>query len=267
MELARLWLGLIVAIILPLDVSLLRRNYATALCFTFIYSAYATFPILDSWKSALICVAAVLVGAAVFFTMRLQSGALQENSAQDPDLMHPGKSYNWRQVSQRVRRIASNRSTGAAAVTGLSIVLAFSISFLYGTGVMYRIRHIWLDSSVAVILSGLLVAMFVVNHLVYLTVRPLIRELQSEGENLVLLLPNSEFIGWIERGLVFIFIAGGQADAAAIAIAVKSLARLPNVTSHEKGFTEYFLVGTLASLLAAVTLAVIVRISLGLSPL
>jgi hypothetical protein len=267
MELARLWLGLIVAIILPLDISPLRRNYATAFCFTFIYSAYATFPILNSWKSTLICVAAVLAGAAAFFTMRLQSGALQENSAQDPDLMRLGKPSNWRQISQRVRHTASNRSVGTAAVTGLSIVLAFSVSFLYGLSVMYRIRHIWLDSSAAVVLSGLLVAMFVVNHLVYLTVRPLIRELQSEGENLLLLLPNSEFIGWIERGLVFIFVAGGQADAAAVAIAVKSLARLPNVASHEKGFTEYFLVGTLASLLAAVILAVIVRVSLGLSPL
>jgi hypothetical protein len=102
---------------------------------------------------------------------------------------------------------------------------------------------------------------------VYVTVRPLVKRLGSEGENLLQLLPNSEYIGWTERALVFIFVAGGQADAAALAIAVKSLARLPNVGDHAKGFTEYFLLGTLASLLAAVAVAVLVRIALGQPPL
>jgi hypothetical protein len=268
MELARLCLGLIVAVILPLDLPVFRRNYAIAAGFTFIYSAYATFPVLDTWKSLVICLAAVLAGAAIISTVRLRSGVLQnENPAQDPGSRYQGRPYNWRQISQIIRRTASGGSVGVVATLGLIVVLAFAVGALYGTGLTDRVRHVWLDDSAAVILSGFLIAMFTVNHLVYLTVRPLIKELQSEGENLLLLIPNSEFIGWIERGLVFIFVAGGQSDAAAIAIAVKSLARLPNVGNHEKGFTEYFLVGTLASLMAAVALAVIVRISLGLSPL
>jgi hypothetical protein len=270
MELARLWLGLTVALTLPLDLRVLRRNYVISVVFTLIYSAYITFPVLNSWQSTLICLATVLLGTAAVLMLRRRPAVVHEESksAQDPSLVqYPEKPYDWRQTAASVRSAASSGSVALIATVGLAFVLALATGSLYGAGVIHHLHHVWFNDSVAVVVSGLLVAMFAVNHLVYLTVRPLIRKLGSQGENLIKLLPNSESIGWIERALVFTFIAGGQADAAALAIAVKSLARLPNVGDHAKGFTEYFLVGTLASLLAAVAVAVLVRVALGQAPL
>jgi hypothetical protein len=270
MDVARLWLGLTVALILPLDLPVLRRSYVISGGFTLIYSAYATFPVLSPWKSALVCVAAVLVGTAAVYMLRRRSAAVREqgNTAQDPSLAPaPDQPHNWARIAGRVRIAATNGSVALVAIIGLAFVLALATGALYGGGVIHNVRHVWLNDSAAVVVSGLLIAMFTVNHLVYLAVRPLLRKLGSAGENLLQLLPNSEYIGWTERALVFIFVAGGQADAAALAVAVKSLARLPSVSDHEKGFTEYFLLGTLASLLAAVAVAVLVRIALGQAPL
>lgn len=270
MELARLWLGLTVALILPLDLPVLRRTYAIPAIFTLIYSAYASFPLLAAWKSVLISVAAALVSTSAVARLRRRSTQAQEknNPVQDPGLTPiTAETFDWRQIARTTRGVVGSGTAGEIATLGLVIVLALAAAALYGSTIIHHLRHVWLNNSVALVLSGLLISMFVANHLVYLAVRPLLGKLGSHGEDLIQLIPNSEYIGWIERALVFIFVAGGQADAAALAIAAKSLARLPNVRDHAGGFTEYFLVGTLASLLVAVAVAVLVRIALGQTPL
>ena len=72
------------------------------------------------------------------------------------------------------------------------------------------------------------------------------------------------YIGWLERALLYGFVVAGAPSAVALVVAAKSIARFPSF-SKEK-FAEYFLIGTLASVVVAVGAGVAVRAILGLSP-
>ncbi len=62
-------------------------------------------------------------------------------------------------------------------------------------------------------------------------------------------LPNAgRYIGWIERVLVLTFVLADVNEAVGFLLAVKALARYPELKDDPKGhFAEYFLVGTLTS--------------------
>jgi hypothetical protein len=67
-------------------------------------------------------------------------------------------------------------------------------------------------------------------------------------------------IGVLERALTLTFVLLGQFGAAGLVVATKSLARFKALEDRE--FAEYFLVGTLASLLLAVAGGVAVHAAL-----
>ena len=67
-------------------------------------------------------------------------------------------------------------------------------------------------------------------------------------------------IGVLERALTLTFVLLGQYGAAGLVVAAKSLARFKALEDRE--FAEYFLVGTLASLLLAVAVGVAVHAAL-----
>ncbi|MET7880320.1 hypothetical protein ABZS52_25750 [Micromonospora profundi] len=116
-------------------------------------------------------------------------------------------------------------------------------------------------------LSGFLLAVFAGNLIVARVVRPYFNALPTQ-EGGVGLLHLGTYLGWIERALVFIFIATGQPEAAALAITVKSLVRLPEVREQrDSSFSQYVMMGTLTSLLVAVSAGIAVRIALGLPAL
>lgn len=73
----------------------------------------------------------------------------------------------------------------------------------------------------------------------------------------------SRSIGLLERGLMFAFLAAGQPEAAALALTAKSLARGP-ASDHGKYASEYFLLGTLASVIAALAMSMAARATVGL---
>jgi hypothetical protein len=73
-----------------------------------------------------------------------------------------------------------------------------------------------------------------------------------------------QYIGWLERALLYGFVVAGAPGAIALVIAAKSIARFPSF--KEEKFAEYFLIGTLSSVVVAVGAAVAVRAILGLSP-
>lgn len=64
------------------------------------------------------------------------------------------------------------------------------------------------------------------------------------------------YIGWLERALLYGLILLGSPDAAALVVAAKSIARFPSFA--EEKFAEYYLIGTLLSLLIAAATAVAV---------
>src|SRR5262249_54450632 len=75
--------------------------------------------------------------------------------------------------------------------------------------------------------------------------------LPDEPTELRALVGAGMLIGWLERAIVFSFVMAGQSTAAMLALTAKSVARFPALSRNEEGFAEYFLVGTLTSLVMA----------------
>ena len=85
----------------------------------------------------------------------------------------------------------------------------------------------------------------------YLT-RPLTRHLPQIGDESTLSLRNAGmYIGWLERSLVLTAMILRSPATVGLVLAAKSIARFPELGKSER-FAEYFLIGTLLSLLAAI---------------
>ena len=85
----------------------------------------------------------------------------------------------------------------------------------------------------------------------YLT-RPLTRHLPQLGDESTLSLRNAGmYIGWLERSLVLTAMILRSPATVGLVLAAKSIARFPELGKSER-FAEYFLIGTLLSLLAAI---------------
>ncbi|WP_435148426.1 hypothetical protein [Micromonospora aurantiaca (nom. illeg.)] len=146
------------------------------------------------------------------------------------------------------------------------LALIMSAALSYQSHFIDLIVSILQDDQVSIVLSGLLTAVFVGNAVVAAAVEPYVGALSQQ--ELAAFIPTGTYLGWVERCLVFVFIATGQPEAAALAVTVKSLARIPEVQRHKgTNFGQYVIVGTLTSLLVAVAAGVAVRMALGLPPL
>jgi Protein of unknown function (DUF3307) len=85
----------------------------------------------------------------------------------------------------------------------------------------------------------------------YLT-RPLTRHLPQLGDETIQSLRNAGmYIGWLERSLVLTAMILRSPATVGLVLAAKSIARFPELGKSER-FAEYFLIGTLLSLLAAI---------------
>ncbi len=71
-------------------------------------------------------------------------------------------------------------------------------------------------------------------------------------------------IGWLERALLLILISLGQWGAVGFVLAAKSVARFREL--EDKRFSDYYLIGTLASLLVATVGGLAIRWHLGTLP-
>ncbi|MEW2379933.1 hypothetical protein AB0883_28035 [Micromonospora sp. NPDC047812] len=258
MELARLILGLLVAGLLPSSVALLRTHTAASYAFTVLYAAYAIFPVLHGWKAILLWVAVALT-ASLRSAPAGQAGRWTIVTGRAGGHTHRRSAAgHWRQSLQSTKNIVL-----------LAAILAGAFVAFYGSRTLDVLTHLWIEDSFGVLLSGLLLAVFVGNLIVARVVRPYFQALPEE-DRAVGLLHLGTRLGWIERALVFVFIAAGQPEAAALAITAKSLVRIPEIREHQgknTGFGQYVIVGTLTSLLVAVGAGIVVRIALGLPAL
>jgi hypothetical protein len=250
-DVARLWLGILVALSLPLGLTARRANIVVKCLFTTVFSAYAIFPVLPLRSALVTWLGVVAIGLVANLRRRTGSEGLP-----------PGGD----DMTQLVVRIWQSHRRVVSMILGLLLLLPIVAAVHFGRQTPHVLRNVVNDDRLAIILSGLLLAVFTGGELVAGAVRPLIRRLAELGADIHRIVPTSAYIGWIERTLVFTFVAGGHAEAAALAIAAKSLTRLPNVEQHPAGFGEYVLVGTLSSLLVASLSAIVVRVALGLSP-
>ncbi|MFF7248817.1 hypothetical protein ACFZBU_33480 [Embleya sp. NPDC008237] len=128
------------------------------------------------------------------------------------------------------------------------------------------------DRSISV-LSGLLIAVLGCQPVIGRVVKPLVDSVESAigagtlGPEVREFFISGNHIGWIERLLLFAFLASSHPEAAALVIAAKSFARAPGISQGGKLMSEYYLIGTLASVASALVAAVATRLAIGLPPL
>ncbi|MFJ8868488.1 hypothetical protein ACIRD6_22320 [Streptomyces sp. NPDC102473] len=124
------------------------------------------------------------------------------------------------------------------------------------------------NDTLTVMLSALLIAVFGGGALVKAATDPVVDEVYSlptgpkRDAALALIRSGGRSIGLFERGLLFSFLAAGQPEAAALVLAAKALARAP--VDHVNHASKYFLIGTLASVIAALIMSVAARAAVGL---
>ncbi|MGW3565235.1 hypothetical protein ACWDSL_15375 [Streptomyces sp. NPDC000941] len=121
--------------------------------------------------------------------------------------------------------------------------------------------------------SGGLIAVVGCGSTIARIVKPLIDEIESHvatgalGSNIREFVASAAHIGWIERILLFGFLASGKPEAAALVIAAKSFTRSPGISQGGKLVADYYLVGTLASVTAALLASCATRLAIGLPPI
>jgi hypothetical protein len=116
---------------------------------------------------------------------------------------------------------------------------------------------------ILLVVSGFLVAVVLGSVIVEEAIK-LVRGLPPSSEEAELpkgAPAGGKAIGILERALVYGAVLVGHPEAAALVVAVKSVARYPEF-AHDRKFAEYFLVGTLLSLLVALGVAYLIRAAL-----
>lgn len=67
-----------------------------------------------------------------------------------------------------------------------------------------------------------------------------------------------QFIGTLERVIIFILISINQFDVIGLVLTAKSIARYDQI-AHDKKFAEYYLLGTLISTATVIGIALIIK--------
>jgi hypothetical protein len=120
------------------------------------------------------------------------------------------------------------------------------------------------DPRVATVASGALLAVFVGGALVAALLAPFTQALALKQTETQQLAYAGTYIGWCERAVLFALLVAGEPQAAGLALAAKSFARFPTLSQRDEGFAEYFLIGTLTSVMVALVAAIGTRAILGL---
>lgn len=266
MELSRIALGFIAAVAVPMSVPWLRESVVRTTITCSSYIAYVALPALPAARAISFGLLACLTG--LFLCRRRLAQPTFVNSAGTTEISEKAKAgyLRLRASARKVPNLHRNLLARFDTIVFIAL-LGGSIALMSG---LYRegsLTNLISDDHVAIVLSAALLAVFAGNELVLVAVAPQLRELAREGEELGKIVPTGLHIGWIERMIVFSFIAGGEPAAAALAVAAKSVIRIPEVNKHAGVFGQYVVVGTLSNLLVGLCAAVIARILIGLPPL
>jgi hypothetical protein len=239
-DLARIAAGLPVASLWPLTVPYLAKSRTRVTLAAAISALYVLAPQLPSVSSLLLLVAAVAIPLALWSF---------DAEAEEP-------------VDGSCRRRLITYSPVIAALL-LGFAAAALVDFDAGKEALEEV----VDSDrVALAGTGLVAAVFLGGSVVAWILRPftLVLGKSEAAAKLRGLAYAGRYIGWFERAVLFAFVIGGEPEAAAVALAAKSFARFPTLSEHHRGFAEYFLIGSLASLTIAVALAAATRAALGI---
>lgn len=241
-ELPRIAAGLPVAALWPLTVPYLAATRLRACLVAAVSAIYVLVPEICSASSLL------LVLLAVGTTSVLWSPNSEEPAGTGSDLK---------------QRLLAFGPILAPVLLGLAAVALVDLDQGWD-----GLEGVLQSERVALAATGLTAAVFLGGSVVAWILKPFTRALSSnEGAaKLQGLAYAGRYIGWFERAVLFAFVIGGEPEAAAVALAAKSFARFPTLSEHHRGFAEYFLIGSLASLTIAVATAAATRAALGIGP-
>lgn len=242
--------GLSAAVLVPWGVGWHRSRPWLMVLFAVIYGGYAIAPYRTEERPWLALVAAALVAMATVF---LHSPA---------GLPPMGFSVTLPLASGPVSMTRRVGIGMLVAATALSLWAAGGTAQVLG-------EELLLSDRATIFASSGLVAVFGGGALAQAATTPVRRAIaglpagdaqRRLAEDFMM---GSRSIGLLERGLMFAFLAAGQPEAAALALTAKSLARGP-ASDHGKYASEYFLLGTLASVIAALAMSMAARATVGL---
>lgn len=249
METARVFFGIAAALSLPWGTGWQRTRPWLTVSFVALYGAYTIAPYAHEpkpWSA---------FGTAVLLAY---GSVLLYRSAPTPS---PGFSITLPLTT------GSSPATKRAGATLLFAAVLLSLWTAGGTTITLGSDLLRSDRA-AIFLSALLLAVFGGGSLAKAATAPVCAEVESmpdgpEKTRALDFMSGSKNIGLLERGLLFVFIAAGQPEAAALVLAAKSLARVPT-NDHGKHASEYFLIGTLASVIASLAMGMAARSAVGL---
>ncbi|WP_147339691.1 hypothetical protein [Actinomadura spongiicola] len=268
-------IGLWVAVLLPDSLPQVRRSFLFRVVFAGLYSVWVLAPSLAWWKVVALTLLAMFWCCALRVWEKIVDGNSQ-NAA--PDRLFGIRIYLVRMVTRTRRELGfavswmrrqgsspHRRSVASALILAALTLLLLEISIdfeLTPGSVLSKINN----RSLIIVLSGFLAATFVSHEIVARIYARFDTGAPRTRSEILAFSETYAYIGWFERALVFAFVAGGQAAAAALVIAAKSLARHPEIEKERK-FGERFIIGTFLSVLFGVLWAVIVRVALDLKPM
>jgi hypothetical protein len=249
LETARVLFGLGAAVLVPWNLGLLRTQPGTAVLFTLAYGGFAIAPYCGEVKpdAGLACAALLSLGGVLW--------------CRTPLTPSPGLSLTLPLPHGTVTR---TRWLGAGVISA-AVVLS-----IWAAGAWLFARGIALLASdkVCVLVSAFLISVVGGGSFAQTVTGPVRREIEAlplgpQREVALEFMSGSRAIGLLERGLLFCYFTAGQPEAAALVLAAKSLARVPTA-EHGKHASEYFLIGTLASVIASSQMSMAARSAMGL---
>ncbi|MBK3521413.1 MULTISPECIES: hypothetical protein [Streptomyces] len=247
-----MFFGLAAALVVPLGLGWHRSRPGPTVLLVVLYGGYAVSSYMDRLRPWVALCATVLVAL----------GVILRGS--------PGESerFGFPDVGSWWARTLGTPSRWGAVATGTALLMA---AWIAGGRTAALFLDLVESDRAAVFASALLISAFGGGVLAKAATRPVRREIEELEEGpertaAMELMSGGPVIGILERGLLFAFLAAGQPEAAALVLAAKSLVRVPNA-EHGKHASEYFLIGTLASVIAALAMGMAARSAVGLSAL
>ncbi|MEU6310293.1 hypothetical protein [Streptomyces sp. NPDC047014] len=245
-------IGLVAALSIPAGLAWYKKRPALAVLFASGYAAVVILPASRSQSAWLALVAVVILTVCITAFCR-------------PWLAIFGD-FHW---------LAAPTMSPTRYVAGVGSAASVALLLYVGEGsVQDSMKYLAVvDGRLLITVSGLLIAMFGCQLVIGPAVRPLLKEIEAEIASGNLPVNTNDFtkvgphVGWIERFILFAFLVSGSPEAAALVVAAKSFARAPEARQGGKLVGDYYVIGTLVSVAAALFSASATRIILGLSPL
>jgi hypothetical protein len=246
----RLIEGLVLAVLLPLCFSRIRGSDPATAALAGVYAAYTVLPIYARWQ------AWVAVGMSVACAPAVRRLLVSKGSAGTTE--HQGAESEG--PDRRTRLVGAARRAGRAVL--FAVPAAFAALTLGATPLWRSLWRALIDDRLAITVDGAAAALFLGGLATGIILRRFSSVTTGRAQAV---LGAGTLLGWLERTLYFAFLLAGQPTAAAFALTAKSAARFPALQREEEGLAEYYLIGSLSSLVIAVVSALLTRLALGMA--